>query len=75
LSQAKVRSTTQRRGSTTNPFVIIHPADIQDRDGGILLFATLFAMYPFLEKALCRWWLPGAGLSKGLGEDLASARN
>src|SRR5262249_6636070 len=30
---------------------------------------------PFLEKALCRWWLPGAGLSKGLSEDLASARN
>ena len=26
---------------------IIHPADIQDRDGGILLLATLFGMYPF----------------------------
>src|SRR5207237_5308832 len=34
-----------------------------------------FRDVPFLEKALCRWWLPGAGLSKGLGEDLASARN
>src|SRR5262245_45062032 len=51
---------------------IIHPADIQDRDGGILLLATLFGMYPFLKKLFnCRWWLPGAGLSKGLGEDLA----
>jgi transposase len=29
---------------------IVHPADIQDRDGGILLLATLFAMYPFLKK-------------------------
>ena len=29
---------------------IVHPADIQDRDGGILLLATLFGMYPFLEK-------------------------
>ncbi len=29
---------------------IIHPADIQDRDGGILLLATLFGMYPFLKK-------------------------
>ena len=45
-----MRSTTQRRGSTTNRFVIIHPADIQDRDGGILLLATLFGMYPFLKK-------------------------
>jgi hypothetical protein len=29
---------------------IVHPADIQDRDdGGILLLATLFGMYPFLQ--------------------------
>ena len=29
---------------------IVHPADIQDRNGGILLLATLFGMYPFLKK-------------------------
>jgi transposase len=29
---------------------IVHPADIQDRDGGILLLATLFGMHPFLKK-------------------------
>jgi transposase len=29
---------------------IIHAADIQDRDGGILLMATLFGLYPFLLK-------------------------
>ena len=29
---------------------IVHPADIQDRDGGVLLLATLFGMYPFLKK-------------------------
>jgi hypothetical protein len=28
----------------------VHPADIQDRDGGILVLATLFGMYPFLKK-------------------------
>jgi len=28
----------------------VHSADIQDRDGGILLLATLFGMYPFLKK-------------------------
>jgi transposase len=26
----------------------VHPADIQDRDGGILLLSTLFGLYPFL---------------------------
>src|SRR5271168_1115628 len=29
---------------------IVHPADIQDRDGGILLLATLGGMEPFLKK-------------------------
>ena len=28
---------------------IVHSADIQDRDGGILLLATLFGMDPFLQ--------------------------
>jgi transposase len=29
---------------------IVHTADIQDRDGGILLLLTLFGKYPFLLK-------------------------
>ena len=29
---------------------IVHPADIQDRDGGALLLATLFGLYPFIRK-------------------------
>ena len=29
---------------------VVHPADIQDRDGGVLLLSTLFGMYPFLKK-------------------------
>ena len=29
---------------------IVHPADIQDRDGGVLVMATLFGLYPFLLK-------------------------
>jgi transposase len=29
---------------------IVHPADVQDRDGGALLLSTLFGMYPFLLK-------------------------
>ncbi len=29
---------------------IVHPADIQDRDGGALLLSTLFGMHPFLLR-------------------------
>ena len=29
---------------------IVHPADIQDRDGGVLLLSTLFGLFPFLGK-------------------------
>jgi len=29
---------------------IIHAADIQDRDGGIVLMSALFGMFPFLLK-------------------------
>ncbi len=29
---------------------IVHPANIQDRDGGSLLMATLFGLHPFLRK-------------------------
>jgi transposase len=29
---------------------VIHAADIQDRDGGTLVMATLFGLYPFLLK-------------------------
>jgi len=29
---------------------VIHPADIQDRDGGVLVLSTLFGLYPFLRK-------------------------
>ena len=29
---------------------IVHAADIQDRDGGAMLMATLFGMFPFLVK-------------------------
>ena len=29
---------------------MVHPAGIQDRDGGALVISTLFGMYPFLLK-------------------------
>ena len=29
---------------------VVHPADIQDRDGGVLVLATLFGLFPFVKK-------------------------
>ncbi len=29
---------------------VVHAADVQDRDGGVLLMGTLFGLYPFLLK-------------------------
>jgi transposase len=29
---------------------LVHPADIQDRDGGALVLGTLFGQFPFLKK-------------------------
>ena len=29
---------------------LVHSADIQDRDGGILVMATLFGKFPFVKK-------------------------
>src|SRR5665213_2276516 len=31
-------------------YAIVHAADIQDRDGGPFVMATMFGMYPFLMK-------------------------
>ncbi len=31
---------------------IVHAADMQDRDGGVLLMATLFGLFPFLRNSM-----------------------
>src|SRR5690349_9449400 len=49
---------------------IIHPADIQDRDGGILLLATLFGMYPFLKKLFADGGYQGPDFQKALAKIL-----
>jgi transposase len=50
--------------------VIVHPADIQDRDGGILLLATLFGMYPFLKKLVADAAYQGPEFNKALARIL-----
>src|SRR5262249_1439895 len=45
---------------------IVHAADIQDRDGGALLMATLFSLYPFLLKLYADGGHQGAGFQNAL---------
>ena len=45
---------------------IVHTADIQDRDGGVLLMATLFGLYPFLLKLYADGGYQGAGFRDAL---------
>jgi hypothetical protein len=54
---------------------IVHTADIQDRDGGILLLATLFGMYPFLNKLFADGGYQGTEFQKALARPPAAAQN
>ena len=45
---------------------IIHAADIQDRDGGLLLMGTLFGMFPFLLKLYADGGYQGPVFQDGL---------
>jgi len=45
---------------------IVHGADIQDRDGGVLLMASLFGLYPFLLKLYADGGYQGPGFQAAL---------
>src|SRR3954469_1724964 len=45
---------------------IVHAADIQDREGGVLLMATLFGLYPFLLKLYADGGYQGPQFQGGL---------
>ena len=45
---------------------IIHAADVQDRDGGVLLMSTLFGMHPFLLKLYADSGYRGPKFQEGL---------
>ena len=49
---------------------IVHGADIQDRDGGIILLATMFGMYPFLKKVFADAAYQGPRFDKALAKVL-----
>ena len=46
--------------------VVVHPADIQDRDGGVLVLSTLFGMYPFLLKVFADAGYQGPQFQSGV---------
>lgn len=45
---------------------IVHAADIQDRDGGVLLMGALFGLYPFLLKLYADSGYQGPHFQAGL---------
>jgi putative transposase len=49
---------------------IVHPADIQDRDGGILLLSKLFGLFPFLKKLFADEGYQGPQFRKALAKKL-----
>src|SRR2546428_8404946 len=49
---------------------IVHPADVQDRDGGILVMVTLFGMFPVLKKLFADAAYQGPQFEKALAKVL-----
>ena len=49
---------------------VVHPANIQDRDGGILVMATLFGMFPFLKTLFADGGYQGPQFAKALAKVL-----
>jgi len=49
---------------------IVHPADIQDRDGGILVLSTLFGLYPFLRKLFADGGYQGPVFKKSVAKQM-----
>lgn len=44
----------------------VHAADVQDRDGGVVVMATLFGLYPFLLKLYADGGYQGSAFQAGL---------
>lgn len=49
---------------------VVHAADIQDRDGGILVLASMFGLYPFLEKVFADGGYQGPQFRNALAREL-----
>ncbi len=51
---------------------LVHAADIQDRDGGVLVMATLFGLYPFLLKLYADGGYQGPAFQRAVKRVLAT---
>ena len=47
---------------------MVLPANIQDRDGGVLLVKDLFGRFPFLQRLFADSGYQGAGFREGIAE-------
>ena len=45
---------------------VVHRADVQDRDGGLLVMSTLFGLYPFLLKLYADGGYQGPAFQAGV---------
>jgi transposase len=50
---------------------LVHAADVQDRDGGVVVMATLFGLYPFLLKLYADGGYQGPLFQAGLKKVIA----
>jgi len=49
---------------------LVQDADVQDRDGGVLLLSTLFGQYPFLRKVFADGGYHGPIFEQGVAQFL-----
>jgi transposase len=47
---------------------VVHPADIQDRDGSVLVLSSLFGLFPFLLKLFADGGYQGPQFRKALAK-------
>jgi putative transposase len=49
---------------------IVHPADVQDRDGGVFVMTTMFGLYPYPPKTVRRRGYQGPKFRDALAKAL-----
>ena len=47
---------------------IVHPADVQDRDGGVLVMSSMFGLFPFLQRLFADAGYQGPKFATGTAE-------
>ena len=66
IDSQSVKSAEKGGARTRLMHAVVHAADVQDRDGGVLLMATLFGLHPFLLKLYADSGYAGPKFQQGL---------